>query len=72
MTEMFQSGIPDILFVYKGKVFFIEIKAERGVVSPLQTLTIKRLNEVGAIAFVARSVEDVRTILTKELVRFPS
>ena len=53
-------GLPDITGCLKdGRGFWIELKAPRGVTSPAQQDFIKRINQAGGIAFVARSIDDV-------------
>lgn len=57
-------GVPDILGVdhreaFRGRLFAIEVKAPRGVVSPAQETFIQRINWAGGNAFVARSIDDV-------------
>ena len=52
-------GVADITGVYEGKALFIEIKTPRGVVSPHQEKFLDEARNAGAIAFVARSIDDV-------------
>jgi hypothetical protein len=52
-------GLPDICAVYRGRMVAIELKAPKGIVSPYQEEFIKRINEAGGLAFVARSLDDV-------------
>lgn len=55
-----EKGVPDILGVLPGgKSLLIEVKAARGRVSPHQEKFIAAARANGALAFVARSVEDV-------------
>lgn len=53
------KGVPDIIGCYKGQMLAIEVKGERGRVSPAQELFMDNLKQSGAICFVARSVQDV-------------
>jgi hypothetical protein len=54
------KGWPDITAVLPGgKALFIEVKTKYGPVSPVQEVVIQRLRKQGAIAFVARCVDDV-------------
>tara|TARA_R110000803_G_scaffold60714_1_gene120158 strand:+ start:418 stop:663 length:246 start_codon:yes stop_codon:yes gene_type:complete len=51
-----KPGIPDLLCLKDGeKPTFIEVKALKGVVAPLQTYRIKELNQHGFNAFIKRS-----------------
>lgn len=55
-----EKGVPDILGVLPdGRALLIEVKAARGRVSPHQEKFIQAARATGALAFVARSVEDV-------------
>lgn len=53
------NGVTDIIGIHNGKAFFIEVKAKKGIVSDDQERFIDNIQKGGAIAFVARSVEDV-------------
>jgi Holliday junction resolvase len=52
--------VPDILGVLPdGKALMIEVKTETGKVSPEQESFIENASRVGAVAFIARSINDV-------------
>jgi len=53
------KGIPDIIGLWEGRMLAIEVKAPKGRVSPYQEQWIRRINQAGGIAFVARSPQDV-------------
>lgn len=54
------AGVPDIVGITKdGRFLGIEVKTKNGRLSPHQEQFIKRINDAGGVAFVARSVEDV-------------
>lgn len=58
------AGLPDIIGYYKGGRFLgIEVKAAGGKVTPEQMDFINAAHEAGAIAIVARSVDDVMAAL---------
>jgi penicillin-binding protein-related factor A (putative recombinase) len=57
------KGIADILGIYQGKFLAIEVKTEKGVLSPEQKIFLDNINKEGGIAFVARSIEDVKEAL---------
>ncbi|MGF3066619.1 VRR-NUC domain-containing protein [Facklamia sp. P12945] len=60
------AGTPDILACVKGRFVAIEVKkAKGGVVSALQKLKIKQINQAGGIAFVANSLEVVKNELSR-------
>ena len=56
---MGEKGISDIIGCHNGRFLAIEIKTERGRVTPHQQRFIDRVNAAGGIGFVARSIEDV-------------
>lgn len=62
-----RNGTPDILACVSGRFVAIEVKSERGRVSPLQAAQIRAIREAGGIAGVARSVEDAEKILREGL-----
>jgi Holliday junction resolvase len=53
-----KSGVPDILAVIDGKFIAVEVKTPKGKTSPIQEYQIKKIQESGGTAIVARSVED--------------
>lgn len=46
------NGIPDLLAIKYGKAMFIEVKREKGILSPLQELRLLELTQAGAIVKV--------------------
>lgn len=58
-----KKGSGDIIGIYKGRFLSIEVKNEKGRVSDSQKEFIKKVNDEGGIAFVARSVEVVENYL---------
>ena len=55
-----QPGIADILGVLPGgRMLAIEVKTERGKLSPHQQRFLKNVTDNGGLAFVARSFDDV-------------
>ena len=53
-------GVPDILGVLSGgRLLAIEVKSPKGKLSEQQSEFLRVLGERGALAFVARSVQDV-------------
>lgn len=63
LSDRWQSGLPDILFIRDGVTYFFEVKTPKGVVSEIQKYTMKKLNEAGAIALVVRSLDDVKEVI---------
>lgn len=64
----FETGVPkgfSDLFGFRpdGRIFFIEVKNEAGRVRPKQKIFIEQMRKRGALAGVARSVEDAMEIV---------
>ena len=64
----FETGVPkgfSDLFGFRsdGRIFFIEVKNETGKVRPEQEKFIEQMQKRGALAGVARSVEDAMEII---------
>jgi hypothetical protein len=55
-----QTGVPDRIWIGKGKIVFIEVKKPGGVLSPRQVLWLKRLNALDHEAIVIGSMEEAR------------
>jgi penicillin-binding protein-related factor A (putative recombinase) len=54
------KGISDILGIYKTKMVAIEVKRPKCYATKEQKIFLKQIQDLGGIAFVARSVEDVQ------------
>lgn len=62
------NGVSDIIGVYKGRPLFIEVKVpgkEESGLSENQKAFLKQVTRMGALAFVASSVEQVKIILSE-------
>lgn len=55
------KGVSDILGIYKGRFLAIEVKQFGKYASKEQKEFIKNVNDAGGIAFVARSIDDLKT-----------
>ena len=61
------NGIPDLMCIRKGRVIFLEVKTEKGIVAPLQLKRIEELNKHEVFAKVVRSVDDIDIFCYKGL-----
>lgn len=59
-----KAGVPDLAFSYRGKVFFIELKAGKGAASDNQLDCHEDIARAGAPVAVCRSIDDIHTVLT--------
>ena len=55
-----RNGVSDILGIWRGKFLAIEVKTEKNYPSKEQKLFIADVIKHGGIAFIARSIDDVR------------
>lgn len=63
MPKFSMKGVSDIVGIYKGKPLYIEVKRPKPFKtypSKEQKEFIKQVKEEGGIAFVARSIDDVK------------
>lgn len=58
-------GTPDIIVCYRGRFVALEVKAERGVVSPNQKEILKEIASCGGISRVVKSVDDVAMLFNE-------
>jgi len=66
-------GMPDIMGIMPdgtGRLFAIEVKTKKGIVSAHQKERILALNAAGALAFIARSLDDVVIMLERGKIPF--
>lgn len=61
------KGVADILGIYRGKFLAIEVKSEKGYPTPAQSWFIEKVKSEGGIAFIARSIDDVKRELGEEI-----
>lgn len=61
-----KAGVPDILCCLNGKFIGVEVKSERGKPTKLQLFQLAKIEEAGGLAFVAKSVLDVKEKLEDE------
>lgn len=56
-------GIPDLLCIRSGRVVFIEVKQDKGIVSPLQEFRIEDLRKQGMEVRVVRDLNEIIDLL---------
>lgn len=62
------AGVPDRLVLLPGgRVLFVELKQDTGVLSPLQIETHKRLHRLGMKVYTLYGREGVKEFLRKEV-----
>lgn len=61
------AGISDLIVLYKGRFYAIEVKLPENKRSPdgtpLQKRFLDRVNLCGGVGFIAKSVEDIKEII---------
>jgi len=58
-----KNGIPDLLAMKKNDVFFVEVKAKKGVTAELQKFRIGELYEKGFPTYEIRSLSELHEAL---------
>ena len=58
-----KAGLPDFIILYQDRLLGIELKSEKGRLSPEQVETGKAWMALGHDTAIARSLEDVQAIL---------
>jgi hypothetical protein len=53
-----KAGVPDVICIHRGKVYALELKSERGRLSPKQRETTDALREAGATVRVATGLDE--------------
>lgn len=51
-------GIPDLLFIYSGRLYALELKAKGGRLSSTQAETHERMRRAGAIVATATGIDE--------------
>ena len=57
------AGTPDIIVCYQGRFIAFEVKAEKGRLTLLQAIVLRKIESAGGIAKVVRSVDEVKSII---------
>ena len=60
------AGVPDrIVIPPTGKVVFVELKTDKGKLTKLQEVQIKKISDLGADARVLRGIEGVKEFINE-------
>src|SRR5262245_63129641 len=59
------AGAPDLLIVFEGRAYFLELKSEAGRVSPAQHECHQALRAAGATVAVASNIDQALELLEK-------
>ena len=65
--EGLTAGIPDLIFAYRNRAYFLEIKTETGVLSDVQREITEKLIVQGFSVCVCRSCKEVEIIIMRIL-----
>ena len=57
------AGVPDIICIFQGRVYALELKAGRGRLTDVQRLVHERLRKAGADVAVAHGIDQALTQL---------
>jgi VRR-NUC domain-containing protein len=52
------AGVPDLLLVYSGKIYALELKATKGRLSPAQIRTHEQMRQAGATVATATGIDE--------------
>ncbi len=58
-----KPGVPDLIIIYRGRVVAIELKSEKGRLSPAQKAMHEQLMLAGATVYTATSLAQVEDFL---------
>lgn len=61
--KLADAGTADILSCYQGRYIAIEVKDHKGETTLEQEVFLQSVRDAGGIAFVARSIDDVKEML---------
>ena len=62
-SAMGRRGIPDFVICFHGRFVAIELKAGKGVTTPIQDVEHAKIAAASGVVAVARSLDEVKRIL---------
>ena len=57
------TGVPDRIVILNNKLYFVELKTEKGVVSERQKIVFKQLAEQGFPVLILRNKHDIEQFI---------
>ena len=69
ISDRWYSGIPDVFILMEGHFMFIEFKTEIGVVSKIQKVIFKIIENAGGTVKICRSVKEFQNEISDMTVR---
>ena len=60
-----EAGLPDLVVILRGRVFWLEVKRPGRKLTRVQSLVHERLRANGAQCYVVYSVEEARAVLAE-------
>ena len=65
-SAQFKAGVPDrIVLMPKGKIYFVELKRENGVVSEIQKHVFEEFEKLGFQVHVIKSVKMIEEFISE-------
>ena len=61
----FMRGIPDIVGVFRGTFFALEVKRPGEKPTPIQEAVIEQINAAGGVAEVVTSIEEALSVIER-------
>lgn len=69
-TSPGNDGVPDrIVMLPGGRLIFIELKADRGSLSPIQKVQIRRIQKLGQEVYVVRGMDGLEEFLKEVMLQ---
>ena len=58
LSDRWVGGLPDIMMIHNGSIYFFEVKTEKSNPTKIQMYTMMRISEAGGFCSVVRSVKE--------------
>ena len=70
-TSPGNDGVPDrIVMLPGGRLIFVELKADRGRLEPIQKVQIRRIQKLGQEVYVVRGMDGLEEFLREEVMPY--